>query len=529
MRTGEIKTQLENFKDIRRFMVDTMKSNGATTRDVTETLLIFEALYNDMLNHGISGDTDIIVSGNKSFGDLTISIGFEGSMYVPMSKKDDDDAESMVMGAYGDKIEHSYHSGFNNLSITVTRHVSKTIMYCIVAIILAVLIYLVLSYALNRDAQTTLLSEIILPVEKLFANAVLMVGAPVTFFSLLKNMTDLYIETEKNSEMRRIRRGILSTSVLSALLAIVIGIGVKFVIGSEGAVWFRGLSASNTSLSDILTDIMPPSIFAPFESLSPLPMIILASLVIYAFCHAGRYFDGMKRVTDACYTLFSKMLSVVMYTIPFFCFAAMLDVQLDGGFKWMLYVLAIAVFMIASLVIPASLYSFRLWVHGVETGPFIRKMIPLLKENFAINSAIDAAPYNIRYCTINYGMDRKGLEEKLPMLAQLNLDGNCFIITLATMLFIIAGDISVTWIDLMMIALMVVFLSLGAPNQPGSVLIGMTIIINYLNAYDMIAVAIYLEVFLGSIVNLINVTGDIVTVAIEDGNLKSNNKKAVGA
>ena len=529
MRTGEIRTELDNFKDIRRFMVDTMKSNGAATRNITETLLIFEALYNDMLNQGVSGDTDVIVSGDKSFGDLTISIGFEGSMYVPMSKKDDDDAESLVMGAYSDKVEHSYHSGYNNMSITVTRHVSRTIMYCGVAIILAILLYLELSSVMSKDAQINLLDEVIMPVEKLFTNAVLMVGAPVTFFSLLKNMTDLYIETEKNSEMRKMRRSMLTTSVLSALIAMGIGIVVKLTFGKEGAECFRVLAESNTSLSEIIQELMPSSIFAPFESLSPMPLIILATLVVYAFCHAGRYFDGMKRVTDACYTLFSKMLTVVMYTIPFFCFAAMLDLQFDGGFKWMVYIIGLVVFMIASLTLPALFYAFRLWLNGIKTGPFIRKLMPLLKENFAINSAIDAVPFNIRYCTIKYGMDRKGLEEKLPMLAQLNLDGNCFIITLATMLFIIVGDISVTWLDLIMIVTMVVFMSMGAPNQPGSVLIGMTIIINYLNAYDMVAVAIYLEVFLGSVVNLINVTGDIVTVAIEDSNIKSINKKTVGA
>ena len=66
------------------------------------------------------------------------------------------------------------------------------------------------------------------------------------------------------------------------------------------------------------------------------------------------------------------------------------------------------------------------------------------------------------------------------------------------------------------IAVLVLFLPIGAPNQPGSILIGMLIITYYLQANDLILVAIYVEVFFGALRNAINVVGDIVTVAIEE-------------
>ena len=66
------------------------------------------------------------------------------------------------------------------------------------------------------------------------------------------------------------------------------------------------------------------------------------------------------------------------------------------------------------------------------------------------------------------------------------------------------------------IAVLVLFLSIGVPNQPGSILIGMLIITYYLQANELILVAIYAEVFFGALRNAINVVGDIVTVAIEE-------------
>ena len=73
-----------------------------------------------------------------------------------------------------------------------------------------------------------------------------------------------------------------------------------------------------------------------------------------------------------------------------------------------------------------------------------------------------------------------------------------------------------SWFHIIVIAIMVVFLSLGASNQPGSILIGTLTIALFLKADVLIPTAVYLEVFFESIQNLINVTGDMVTVAIEE-------------
>ena len=125
-------------------------------------------------------------------------------------------------------------------------------------------------------------------------------------------------------------------------------------------------------------------------------------------------------------------------------------------------------------------------------------------------------PFNIRYCARNYGFNRKRISESLPILAQANLDGNCFIIMMNAMGLVFLMGIEVSWLQILVIGILVLFLSFGAPNQPGGILIGTLIILYYLKAEDLISFAIYMEVFLGTIQNAINVIGDIVTVAIEE-------------
>ena len=84
------------------------------------------------------------------------------------------------------------------------------------------------------------------------------------------------------------------------------------------------------------------------------------------------------------------------------------------------------------------------------------------------------------------------------------------------MLFIFILGADASWLLIAEIAIIILFLSLGAPNQPGSILIGIFIITFLLKADELSSVAIYAEVLFGAIQNIINVTGDIVTVAIEE-------------
>jgi Na+/H+-dicarboxylate symporter len=107
------------------------------------------------------------------------------------------------------------------------------------------------------------------------------------------------------------------------------------------------------------------------------------------------------------------------------------------------------------------------------------------------------------------------------VLAETNLDGNCFILMVLTLMFAFLTSTDLSWYSYIALAALVLFLSYGAPNQPGSILIGTLIITMYLNSFEVVCLAIFSEAFLGSAQNLINVIGDIVLVAIEDSKEKA--------
>ena len=386
------------------------------------------------------------------------------------------------------------------------------------AIVLAILVYIPINAFVSVDNQLIIADNIVFPLVKMFSNAMLMVGAPMTFFSLLKNFTDIYVISGRGSDGRRLQVKTIVTSVIAVILAIVAGLLLAVLMHDQLSMLSEGtwIGGTTPSFPELIESLVPSSIFTPFETIMPVPVIIVALIVTYAFCTVGKYFHKMKKAIDACYTLFSRMLQVVMFVFPVFCFLALLYPLLGEGYGTLLIILEIVALIAASLVLLAAFYLIRLLVGGVKLRPFLKRLLPLLKENYKIGSAIDAVPFNIRYCVKNYGMDRRRISDKFTILAQLNLDGNCYLIMLVAMMFLFMMGNTASWYHIVVIAILVVFLSFGAPNQPGSILIGTLIIALFLQGDALIPTAVYLEVFLGGIQNLINVAGDLVTVAVEE-------------
>ena len=484
-----------------------------------ETMLLFEALFHDMIEQGYGQETTLTIKAQKKFGEYNITLGFEGESYIPSMKKDKKSIspELQIVEAFSDKVGYRYRLGYNRVSIVVKRNNNSALLYCFIAILLAVPVSIALAAFASTDALILIDEKYIMPVIKQFANAMLMIGAPVTFFSLVKNLTDIYIVSEKNSSARKLQIKTIVTSFIAIVLALITGpLIVDVLYMHEGYFGGLGLFSSGMNMTEFIGSLVPSNIFEPFETIMPFPIIILSLLLTYALCSVGEYFGAVHRFINISLEVFSKLLTVVMFTLPFFCFFAALSILMIDGLSNLTIVLEVLLVVALGMIVISAFYLVRLLIGKVNIKSFAKHLPALLWENFKISSVIDAVPFNIRYCSRKYGYDRKRLSEKLPILAQTNLDGNCFLIMLISMSFIFLLGIEISWLQILGIAFLILFLSVGAPNQPGSIMIGILIITLYLKADELIIIAIFAEVFFGWLQNIINVIGDIVTIAIEE-------------
>ena len=497
------------------FIEEELKRNHINKEILSETMLVFEALFHNLIEQHVGQNIFLTASTQKTFGEINIKLGYEGKPYVPTEYDQSDlSPEASILRAFHEKIAYRYSSGHNSIRIVVKRSYSGFQLRCLAAIALAILVGLPLYSFATYDMRVAIDVQILHPLIRMYANAMLMVGAPITLFSMIRNLTDVYIVAERSSSGRRLQAKTLITSAISVGLGFGVSLLAAMLMGASEN-YLEGYGTGMTVM-ELLDSLVPSNIFEPFETFMPFPMIIVALLITYAFCSVGEYFDQIKKGIDICYALFSKMLNVVMEFLPFFCFLAFLTPINADGLTSLLVIADTVLLTVAGLSVVFVFYLLRLRIGGVKLGPFLKRLPPLIWENMKINSAIDAVPFNIRYCARNYGFNRKRLSENLPILAQVNLDGNCFIIMMLAMVLVFLMGINTSWVQIMVIAILVLFLSLGAPNQPGSILIGTLIILYYLKAENLISFAIYMEVFFGALQNAINVIGDIVTVAIEE-------------
>ena len=191
-RTLEIPLKQESYETADQFIKQWMMQKRIDERSTFETMLLFEALFQDMIEQGYGQDTILTIKAQKNLGEYNITLGFEGESYIPSMKKDQKNIspELQIVQAYSDKVGYRYRLGYNRVSIVVKRNNNSSLLYCLIAILLAVPVSIALIIFVSANNLTSLDDKFIQPVIKQFANAMLMIGAPVTFFSLVKNLTD---------------------------------------------------------------------------------------------------------------------------------------------------------------------------------------------------------------------------------------------------------------------------------------------------------------------------------------------------
>ncbi len=516
-----------NLSEARAFVEHALSKQRVNSTNTTETLSLFEALFHEIVHQAESCGDELEITSISKLGRIDIEIAFSGERFSLPEKGTSSASNAELIDSLSDKMSCSYEGGCNVVHISASKSPWVPILPSVIAIVAALLVSLVLKATIDDAGQQYLAKEWIAPLEKLFTNAMLMIGAPMTLFSLLKNVTDAFIVAKRHSSPRRLFITAVSSSVAAIALALIMGfVFAQYILSATGVTERVDIGFANWTLSSGVDQIIPSSIVQPFETISPIPMIVVALLIAGALRSIGKSFDLAKRAIDVCYDLFSGILQIIMIAFPLACFLLFLEVLLVNGVGIQITEIFIIGVLIFVCTVPLlGFYALRIKARGVHILQFTKKLWPLVKENFAIGSIIDAVPYNTRYCIKNYGIPRERLDRELPILAQVSLDGNCFILMLLATIYIFVANCEVSWFHIGIVALIVLFLSFGAPNQPGSILIGMLVILTYLNSDSIISLALCFELFCGGLQNILNVISAVVTVAEDECRENPNHPK----
>lgn len=128
-------------------------------------------------------------------------------------------------------------------------------------------------------------------------------------------------------------------------------------------------------------------------------------------------------------------------------------------------------------------------------------------------STIECIPENIKNCKTKYKLPTKYLTKSIPFCAHNNMDGNCLFLGVMATALANACNIDVNMALIGFIIIFAIVLSAGAPNQPGSGIICMAVIIPAMGVSPVLLIyVVLLDLMCETIIACTNNFSDMSTI-----------------
>ena len=483
-----------------------------------EYRLVVEEIVTKLIDSA-TPNAEIHIEAFRHLGGFNIRLTCPGKAVV-LAQEDELDLGGKIIEGFSDYLRQSYSAGVNRVTFASSTTESNHFLLMTALSIAASLIAALALQILCTSRQRTWLDEsIVYPVVGLFTNCMQTLAAPVAFFSLAA-----FLVTLRQSLSNDLR--LLNISVrnfLVSLIALGIGIGIWQIYQGCGIALLPPISKAGAdnfmgrTVVDFLNQTVSDNIIDPFRQANPIPMLVIGVLMgIAAGSLFGSEGEGARHGLSSVSGLFCKMLDVLYGTIPFFLFFALLRGWMQTGFSYYLMLLRNLLLFLPPIFLLLLVYIVQMLISGVNPLRFFREYKEVLWENLKIGSNIHALPYNTRMILRKTKIPRDILEAGLRLGVLMNMDGNCIMVSTEIMGMILAAGITLTVPRLLMLSLVSLLLSVGAPNQPGSFLLSTIVLMSLVGiSGNLYADILVVEALYGKVYSFLNAVGDIVTMVIE--------------
>ncbi|GEM_PF-4160504 len=474
-------------------------------------------------------DASLTLSVKRHLGTVSAKITCPGRA-VRLESESGTDFSGQIIKEYSEYLRQSYSFGTNEILFTTSFSSDELLVSEALSGGAALLVGLLLRLFVNPSALSFIGNNVTLPVVLIFVRAMQTVAVPVAFFSLAYFVVKIRRTFDRDNKTIYLGFRYFLSSV--AALAIGALTSKLFEFGKPPVDLSLYQTAEDnfigTNIKDFLSQIVSSNMVEPFLISNPIPVLINALLVGLAVSSVfGRTGDTLRHGLAAFNDLFSCLMNIIYSVIPFFLFFAVLDfvIKADkGSVKVLLYFI---VSLTVALLFLFAYYILRLVFGGVPVKTFFEKYHELLVVNFKIASNVQSYPYNKRILTKKMTLSRDYLAEGLKLGTLLNMDGNSLVVSVLIMNLIATVGVSVTAMQYAGIVLILFLFSVGAPNEPGSLLLGAIILMSFIGiSVELVGAVLILEALFSKIYSFINAAGDIVTLAIEDERHKRKTAKA---
>ena len=444
-------------------------------------LLLEENFYRLAEASGDASSFSARLDVRKRFGDVDLRLSAHGEPFNPLEELNEateDTAELYslaILKAHRDKISHSWKKGENVISMRIHRSDSKTAVHTLIALVLGVVLGVAMKAGLGAGTIRWVGDNLFLPVETIFMNALLMVAAPLIFFSVTAGITGM----SDTADIGRMGGKLLMISLakLAIMLVLAVFLGIRMGAMPELLAMDTVNAASGgttVSVRDVIMSIVPKNIIAPFEGNNLLQVLFLALFFGMLLAKAAERAAWVRDFVSFCNRFFTDAMGTILPLMPVVVAVSMAKLMMNTELTvLLLYGRIIGGAFVELLLVLTVCAVFVTVVGRLSPAPFLRKFLTFSILPFSLRSSNGCLPDTLNFCSKKLGMEKKVAMFSVPVGIQFNMMGSgSYVVMLAILLRLTVG-LTVDAEFLVSFFFAVLLLAFTFPSVPGATILVM--------------------------------------------------------
>lgn len=391
-------------------------------------------------------------------------------------------------------------------------------------ILAAFLLALIVGLILGEDAT------FVQPLGDLFLRLIKFIIVPLILATIIVGVTN----AGDLKKLGRMGGKTITFYLVTSFLAVAIGLAVASILspgtGVDVTLNEENVPSGETqSVVDTLLNIIPTN---PIESLATanvLQIIFFAIFLGLGITMVGEKAEPVKRFFDGLSEIMYKITSVVMKLVPIGIFGLLAPIVgqygLDVLMPLMKLILAV---LIACLIQVAIVYSFALKTLGkMNPIEFFKGILPAATVAFSTCSSSGTLPVTMKNTEENLGVSKDTSSFVLPLGATINMDGTAIYQGIAVMFTAQYFGESLTFAQLIVVALVATLASIGAAGVPGAGMVMLTMTLSAVNLpLEAIALIAGIDRILDMMRTSVNIMGDAAAAVVVDRSERKSESSA---
>lgn len=501
------------------------------SKEITKSILSSEEIIYKMLELSDNGRVKVrISSGLVKVSIKFISLGkelskdfFKEDLFDGQDEEFKEIVSNLLSRIFDENIKLSYKNHANTCEINIWKIKNRNLVYTMMGLVFGTLFGLLLKFCVPEAIAMVISNKILASGSTMFLNALKMIVGPLVLFSMANSIADF---TDLKA-LGRIAIKIMAGYFATSLLAIFVGLFTSkiFPLGDPSLAASVTNAAASTietsnqvsvSIVDTIVNIVPSSFGAPFLNNDMLQIIFLGVILGMGVAMISGTHPGGQKALRFADVLFSRLTTIIIGFMPVAVFCSMAKMVVGTDIKTLFQMAKWIPACYLGDIIMIACYAVIIIVFS-RLNPiiFFKKFSTVMVTAYSLNSSNATMPFSMDCCDKRLGIANRLYSFSIPLGATVNMDGNCVMMVITSMMMARVFDCSIAGATLTTMIVSIIALSLGAPGVPGSSLVCLAILLPQLGMpAEAISLVMGLYSLVGMGMTVVNVTGDAVITTI---------------